>query len=75
MMTYKVSYVVIGGEYPGAIVNELKRPQVGDRIKIGQVTFEVVEVQEVVPPRGDFAFLHATVKPVKPVSTAEGESA
>ena len=74
MITYKVSYVVIGGEYPGAIVNELKRPQVGDRIEIGQVTFEVVEVQEVVPPRGDFAFLHATVKPVKPVSTTEGEN-
>jgi hypothetical protein len=65
MMTYKVSYVVIGGEHPGAIVNELKRPEVGDHVQIGKNTFEVVEIYEVMPPRGDFAFLHATVKSVK----------
>jgi len=64
MMRYQVSYVVIGGEHPGAIVNELKRPQVGDHITIGTRIFEVVEVMEVMPPRGDFAFLHATVKPL-----------
>ncbi|MBN1564364.1 MAG: hypothetical protein JXA10_11030, partial [Anaerolineae bacterium] len=61
MMTYKVSYVVIGGEHPGAIVNEFHRPQVGDRVQIGKSTFEVVEIYEVMPSRGDFAFLHATV--------------
>jgi hypothetical protein len=73
MMTYKVSYVVIGGEHPGAIVNEFKRPQVGDRIQIGKSTFEVVEIYEVMPPRGDFAFLHATVKHVEEnVSEPEG---
>jgi hypothetical protein len=65
MMTYKVSYVVIGGEHPGAIVNELKRPEVGDHVQIGKNIFEVVEIYEVMPPRGDFAFLHATVKSVK----------
>jgi hypothetical protein len=62
MVTYKVSYVVIGGEHPGAIVNEFRRPQVGDHVHIGKNTFEVVEIYEVMPPRGDFAFLHATVK-------------
>ncbi len=65
MMTYKVSYVVIGGEHPGAIVNEFRRPQVGDHVQIGKNTFEIVEIYEVMPPRGDFAFLHATVKAVK----------
>ena len=64
MMTYKVSYVVIGGEHPGAIVNELKRPEVGGYIQIGKNTFEIVEIQEVMPPRGDLAFLHASVRPV-----------
>ena len=64
MMTYKVSYVVIGGEHPGAIVNEFQRPKIGDRVQIGKYTFEVVEIYEVMPARGDFAFLHATVKPV-----------
>lgn len=62
MVTYKVSYVVLGGGHPGAIVNEFKRPEVGDRVQIGKNTFEVVEVCEVMPPRGDFAFLHATVR-------------
>jgi hypothetical protein len=70
MMTYKVSYVVIGGEHPGAIVNEFQRPKVGDHVQIGKYTFEVVEIFEVMPPRGDFAFLHATVKPVEEFSEA-----
>ncbi len=74
MMRYQVSYVVIGGEHPGAIVNELKRPQIGDRIDIGKNTFEVVEVAEVMPPRGDFAFLHATVKPVGELVKPENEA-
>ncbi len=72
MIRYQVSYVVIGGDHPGAIVNELKRPQVGDHVQIGKNTFEVVEVMEVMPPRGDFAFLHATVKPIESVAEAEG---
>ena len=66
MITYKVSYVVIGGEHPGAIVNEFERPEVGGQVEIGKSVFEIVEIYEVMPPRGDFAFLHATVKPVKP---------
>lgn len=72
MVTYKVSYVVIGGQHPGAIVNEFKRPEVGDRVQIGKNVFEVVEITEVMPPRGDFAFLHATVKPVATVPEANG---
>jgi hypothetical protein len=75
MMTYKVSYVVIGGEHPGAIVNEFKRPEIGDQVQIGKFTFQVVEVHEVMPPRGDFAFLHATVKPVEPIAAGKQESA
>ena len=65
MMTYKVSYVVMGGEHPGAIVNEIERPRVGGHVQIGKMEFEIVEIHEVMPARGDFAFLHATVKPVE----------
>lgn len=75
MMTYKVSYVVIGGGHPGAIVNELERPVVGGYVQIGKNIFEIVEIAEVMPPRDDFAFLHATVKavesPVEEKSEAE----
>ena len=63
-MIYKVSYVVIGGSHPGAIMNEYEMPRPGDRVEIGDAVFEVTEVLEMTPPRGDFQFLHATVRPV-----------
>lgn len=63
-MIYKVSYVILGGEHPGGIKNQYERPQVGDRVRFGRKTFEVVEVREIMPARDDFQFLHATAKPV-----------
>lgn len=63
-MIYKVSYVVIGSQHPGAIINSVERPQVGDRVDIGHFTFEIVEIQEMMAPRNDFQFLHATVRQV-----------
>lgn len=61
-MIYKVSYVVSGGRHPGAIMNEYERPQLGDRVEIGDKVFEVTEVLEMTPPRGDFQYLHVTVR-------------
>jgi hypothetical protein len=66
-----VSFVVLGGEHPGAIKNLYERPKVGDRLEIGRMIFEVVEVHEIMPPRDDFQFLHATVKPVGEVTDAQ----
>lgn len=68
-MVYKVSYVVTGGNFPGGIKNETRRPRVGDIVQIGRMKFEVTEVHEIIPPRDDFQFLHATVKPLE--QTAE----
>jgi hypothetical protein len=68
-MIYKVSYVVQGGEYPGGIKNEYDRPEVGKTVQIGPMTFEVIEIHEIMPPRDDFQFLHATVKPLKKAET------
>ena len=68
-MIYKVSYVVVGGDYPGGIKNESERPKIGDVVQIGRGKFQVTEVHEIIPPRDDFQFLHATVKPL----TAEKE--
>ncbi|HET7011552.1 MAG TPA: hypothetical protein VFI11_12325 [Anaerolineales bacterium] len=59
---FKVSYVVRGEDHPGAILNTEQAPKVGDRVRIGEREFTVVEVQELIPPREDFHFLHATVK-------------
>jgi hypothetical protein len=72
-MIYKVSYVVVGGEFPGGIRNEPERPQVGDIVQIGRIKFQVVEIHEIIPPRDDFQFLHATIKPME--GSPNGESA
>jgi hypothetical protein len=73
-MIYKVSYVVIGGEYPGGIRNESERPEVGDIVQIGRAQFEIMEIHEIIPPRDDFQFLHATVKPVEGTSNGDAPS-
>ena len=63
-MIYKVSYVVVGGDFPGGIKNESEKPKVGDVVQIGRIKFKVTEIHEIMPPRDDFQFLHATVKPM-----------
>jgi hypothetical protein len=62
---YKVSFVVQGGTHPGGIQNLDRRPEIGDRLEMGKNTFEIIEVLEIIPPRGDFAYLHATCRPVE----------
>lgn len=64
-MIYKVSYVVAGGSHPGAIVNADRRPRVGERFHLDGELFEVVEVIDLMPPRGQFAYVHATCEPVE----------
>jgi hypothetical protein len=64
-MIYKVSFVVPGRRDVGGIQNIDREPKPGDRVRIGNQTFEVVEVNELMPPRGDFAYLHATCKPTE----------
>ena len=58
---YKVSYVVSGEDHPGAILNSETPPHQGDVISLGSSDFEVIEVIDLVPPRGDFHYLHATL--------------
>ncbi len=63
-MIYKVSFVVKGGTHPGGIQNLDEEPQVGDVWKLGDQEFEIIEVMEIIPPRGNFAYLHATCRPI-----------
>jgi tRNA(Glu) U13 pseudouridine synthase TruD len=60
---FKVSYVVAGEQHPGAILNTETRPQTGDRVRLGSDDFVVDEVIDLMPPRGDFQYLHVTVRP------------
>jgi len=59
---YKVSYVVVGKPHLGAIVNLDAPPRVGDRIQLGDETLRVTQVTDLIPPRGDFAYLHVTCR-------------
>lgn len=60
-MVYKVSYVIQGGNLPGAIRNETEMPKLGMRVKVGSQIFRVVEVYEMMPPRDGTQFIHVVV--------------
>lgn len=60
MRVYKVSFVVAGSDHPGAIVNMSRPPTIGERIKLGDHIFQVDEVLNLLPPRGDFHYIHVT---------------
>jgi hypothetical protein len=64
-MIYKVSYVVIGKPHAGAIVNQDAPPRVGDQVELGGETFNVIEVVDLTPQRGEFAYLHVTCRPAQ----------
>lgn len=57
---YKVSFVVAGGEHPGAIMTVDQRPEIGDEVSFNGSVFKVTEVMELMPTVGNFGFLHAT---------------
>lgn len=62
MAIYKVSYVIADGDHPGAITNQDSLPKKGETVKLGERRFVVAEVLELVPPRGDFHYIHVTLK-------------
>jgi hypothetical protein len=63
MAIYKVSYVIVGNDHPGTILNQDNMPSRGDIVKLGNEMFEIVEVMELVPPRGEFRYIHVTCRP------------
>ena len=74
MPLYQVSYVVVGGSHPGAILMQTQRPQVGQKVTLGGQTFVIEEVIELMPPSQGIAFLHATCRPVPGTSSANASS-
>jgi len=61
-VVYKISIVIPGAEHGGAIINTSEMPKIGDHLKVGENEVEVVEIMDLMPPRGDFHFMHATCK-------------
>jgi hypothetical protein len=66
LATYKVSLVIPGAEHSGAIINLRERPQVGQLLRVGDLEVEVLEVMDLMPPHGEFYFVHATCRPWPP---------
>ncbi len=51
---------------PGTIVNLSRPPEVGEKVKLGTHVYQVIEVLNLIPPRGDFHYIHATCRPLQP---------
>ena len=64
MAVWKVSYVVKGSDKPGGIVNLDHEPELGETLRVGGDQFEVLEVLELIPPRGEFHYVHATCQEI-----------
>ena len=69
-MICKLSIVVPGSEHAGAIIDVPAIPTVGDQLTLGEAVVEVLEVMELLPPRGDFHFVHATCRLVSAPNAA-----
>lgn len=63
-MIYKVSVIVEGTKHPGAIMNLEKEPREGDILILDGKEFKITEVVELMPPTGNFAFLHVTCRKI-----------
>ena len=64
MAVWKVSYVVKESSHAGGIINLNHPLKPGEIIDIGRYQFEVLEAFELIPPRGEFHYVHATCKVV-----------
>ncbi|MEA3349055.1 MAG: hypothetical protein U9Q82_00375 [Chloroflexota bacterium] len=64
MAVYKVSYVIKDSDHPGGIVNLKSHPNIGDKIRLGELNLEILEIFELMPPQSNFYYLHATCKPI-----------
>ena len=59
-MIYRTRFVIPGPRDIGGIQDTDRQPQPSDRVKVGEQLLEIVEIVDLMPPRGDFADLHAT---------------
>ena len=70
MAVYKVSFVITGTDYPGTIANLDHRPVIGEQLQLGNDSFIVVEVIDLMPARGEFHYIHVTCRPSEPETEA-----
>lgn len=71
---YKVSFVVSGSSvHPGAIMTVEKRPEIGEEIQFNGSIFTITEVMELMPPVGNFGFLHVTCEYLREASPEDAD--
>jgi hypothetical protein len=70
MPQYKVSYVISGEDRPGSIQIQQQRPRPGEKIELEDGLYAVIEVFDLVPPHGEFRYIHVTCEPVSIAAVA-----
>jgi len=65
MPMYKVSYVDHTRPGGGTIISQPQAPAVGEVIVLHGKRYRVIEVIELIPPRGMVHFLHVTIEPAE----------
>ena len=71
-MIYKVSFVVLNSTHPGGIQNLDHHPVVGEELMVGSQHLEIIEVTELLPPYGDYSYLHATCRLIDDIPSGKG---
>ena len=59
MTVYKLSIVVPGRRDIGGILNLEQKPKSGDIVVLGREQYKIADLVELMPPRGNFVYLHA----------------
>jgi hypothetical protein len=66
MAIWKVSYIIKGSSQAGGIINLDHPLEVGEIITVGSDELEILEAEELIPPKGEFHYIHATCKLKEP---------
>ncbi|GAB4499806.1 MAG: hypothetical protein OHK0052_15350 [Anaerolineales bacterium] len=56
--------MVEGENQPGAILNTMQRPEVGEEVELGDGWFEVIDVVDLGEDRGRFVHVQARCVPI-----------
>ncbi len=62
IVIYRVSYIVGDDSSPGVIRSQDHPPQVGDVVQLYEMSFVIVDVAEIMPPKNDESFLIVTLE-------------
>lgn len=62
-MIYQVSYVIRGEKGAGKIEQLDHYPQPGETVDLRGRKYRVVEVEDLIPPKAQFCYVHALCEP------------